>query len=195
MADLPQELLHLVFRELVELEGIEQAAKMRLVSKAWLAACADYPAEVFCKYQDLQTLCKILPCMSSLKLQEEGKWDLQLLQSCTHLTSVELYQFSHSGSCKRSDYSDALHVDLSYLPPGVSNMTFYLTILSESISAISLPQLTKLHCRFIDNKPQDIWNFLGSLTQLQVSISAIYACCHFLHALLHQYCWLSRDYY
>ena len=183
MADLPQELLHLVFRELVELEGIEQAAKMRLVSKAWLAACADYPAELFCGNQDLQTLCKILPCMTTLKLQKEGKWDLQPLQSCTHLTSVVLYQLSHSGSCKRSN---AHHVDLSYLPPGISNMTLYLTILSESIPAISLPQLTKLHCQFIDSKAQDIWNVLGSLTHLQVSISAISACCHFLHALLHQ---------
>lgn len=77
MAGLPQELLYLVFRELVELVGIERAAKMRLVSKAWRAACTEYPAQVLCSVdQDLRTLCKILPRMSSVKVRKQEDWDL-----------------------------------------------------------------------------------------------------------------------
>lgn len=183
MAGLPQDLMHIVFRELVKITGIEEAAKMRQVSKAWQAACTEYPAQAMCGLkQDLRTLCKILPRMTSLEFLQEGHRNLsvQPLQSFTELTRVGIYYYYPPD---KSDFSSVGCVDLSLLPPSIADMTLRgVTVETECFSAISLPELTKLHCQSLGNQAQDIWTVLSSFTQLQVrSLAMCAAITHCMH--------------
>ena len=159
------------FHKLVELEGIQQAGKMRLVSKAWLKACTQYPADVACSgRQSIKALSKALPHMTSFRLLRQGERDLSLepLRALTQLTRVEI---CHIQALKRGfPFSKPADMDLMHLPSSIAHLELlYVCLVPADLSTVSFTGLRSLTCTGLKNAEYEIWAFLSFFQQLQAS--------------------------
>ena len=185
--DLPQDLASIIVQKLVELEGLKQAGKLLLVSKAWMTAFSNHPADVVCDgRQSLEALSKALPRMASFKLLRKGERDipisLQPLQTLTQLTRVKICYSWRRGS----RLSNSADVDLRHLPRNVAHLELiYVHLIPQSITAVRFTGLKALTYKGLRNKEDDVWTLLGFLPQLQVCALLSHSSCHpTLHFLL-----------
>lgn len=94
-ASLPFDLMRLVIQALKKDGGIQQAAILRQVCKAWLQDFAQFPAEAVCPPSgDLERFCKILPAMTDLRVYQpqHGALDLQPLHAYPQITKLLIHE-------------------------------------------------------------------------------------------------------
>ena len=172
---LPQNCADRVF-EIIEAEyGVQAIARLRLISKAWLAAVQQYPgtAKDSSKLDKVDALQRIMPNVSKIYITHilEGSpgADLTPLAQCLQLISLDL---------------TAVHWDNRYYNGRVHNVVgvpktlrelrvIELRLDAESFSSAST-SITKLDYQRREPCENDEWEWLLNLPYLKVSLPPRY---------------------
>ena len=134
--------------------------KMRLVCKAWRAACSEYSgtASVHCKQRnDLQAVCKILPGLRGLRVETPADGCITALSSLSGLSKLELRN--------NDDVASSEVLDLTCLPINIKNLSLDYGF---SYKHIHFVGLTTLSISPQGNKMQEVIALLRHLPSLQV---------------------------
>ena len=169
----PQELVHLIIRDLIAAAGndFSAAKNFLLACKNWHAALRQYPAALYCRrFQDLQGLCKGFPQFVALQIPGlicSGR-SLGALSTCKQLTCL---------SFERPHGFDP--VDLCHIPSGLRKL-----LLASSIPTINslgqLSNVTHLSCSSVEGRQQALQSLFGELPSLRVSktiLLLLHLCC------------------
>lgn len=169
LLDLPLDLLQRLM-VMIEAEcGIEEVAKCRLLSKSWCNVFAQYKgwsADISLRPKEtdnLRTVCKLLPHMSSLELRAGSKKiDFSPIASLTQLTSLDLYTYLDVTS---NPIQETI-VSTQPLPASLKKLTLRSAELRH-MNELHLPQLTWLNI-YLEEEGGDVLALLTKLLHLKV---------------------------
>ena len=171
---LPQNLADRVFDIIRACNGMQGIARLRLVSKAWLAAVQQYPgsAKVSSNLKALDALQRIMPNVSKLfvtpKMGYPTSFDLTPLTQCCQLSSLIL----SAGAPQFSFNWDVIHV------VGIPNTVREVEVRHLSLDASSFNNatalITKLTYQRQGPSQNNEWGFLQHLPHLKVQFPPCY---------------------
>ena len=149
-AGLPDHLVEIFLEKLQEAGGMNSAAVIRLVCKAWRDAFTHFPGSAGLFIADaadkpLERLCKLMPRVSDLKIWNMSpQLDLSPLGSCCQPTKLE-----YDGTDENvANYSpSSFDCDLSLLPNSLRELKFEGFDLDQrSLGCVKFLAVTKLTC-------------------------------------------------
>ena len=171
---LPQHLMELIIEKLDEPRSRKSKARMRLVSKSWLAAVTAYPGTLKCKsvkqQDELLRLCQLLPNMTGLDLSSKmRKLSLQPLSIASQLSHLSL-----TGNAK--DLVE-LDTDISALPKSLRELHIKSICLApDGFRSLQCVNLTSLSLCSGKSRAGEVWELLQHLPKLKVRSLYFWVC-------------------
>ena len=179
LAQLPQENIDDILRDVQGSCGFKGLANCRLVSKDWLAAVQPYPVESrgTTDIQKLRKLSQVFPNMASMAVRcKSGALDLASFRHCSQLTSI-------SFSAGKGSEDGTAELTVIGLPSSLKEAKFQNFLLPPNSLANTTTSLTQLHYQLdVDTlarqqgifQPGDIttlrhWEWMRDLQHLQVN--------------------------
>ena len=168
---LPQSCADRVFDIIKATDGMQAIARLRLVSKIWLAAVQQYPgtARISSSLHQLNDLLHIMPNVSKLLITHfytsHRKIDLTLLAQCLQLSSLELS--AGLGRVWTQELITVVGMPSTLRKLRVKNLMLTAGSFGEIASSITSLKLEGRDCaRMVE------WGWLQHLPHLKVSLIA-----------------------
>ena len=168
-ASLPLHLMDTVLRKLQS--DVPSILRIRLVCKAWRAACASFPGPAritMSRGYDIFGVSKTLPGLRELHMSiDETRIYLPPLSALSRLTFLST---EYEESANLPQYGRDPLFDLIILPSGLRALELHCChVDSESFTHMRCTALTRLLFRWTDNQPWEVEDLLRHLPLLQVN--------------------------